>query len=84
MATSKVRVITGERGYRMTADEVLLFRPYPLQAGQKITIDGGPRSGDWHVVGVNERKVKLRCPISEREFEWNRFCYLVERQEGVA
>ena len=35
------------------------------------------------MVGVSERKVKLRCPISHREFEWDRFCYFVEEQNGV-
>jgi hypothetical protein len=58
--------------------DVAIFKPYPFAVGQKIHIDGGPREGDWEVIGINDRKVKLRCPISEREFEWNRFCYFVE------
>jgi len=33
------------------------------------------------VTGVSERKVKLRCPISFREFEWNRFCYFVQEEQ---
>ncbi len=57
------------------------FKPYPFQEGQKIHIDGGPRNGDWEVIGVTDRKVKLRCPISLREFEWNRFCYFTEDRE---
>jgi len=57
--------------------EVLIFRPYPLKAGQKITIDGGPRGGDWLVVDVGERKMKLKCPITHREVEWDRFCQFV-------
>jgi len=28
--------------------------------------------------------VTLRCPISGKEFEWNRFCYLVDEETGVA
>ena len=68
----------------MTSDRVVMFRPYAFRAGQKIRIEGGPRAGDWQVVDVSERKVKLRCPISQREFEWSRFCYLVEEREGVA
>jgi len=67
----------------MAADKIIVFRPYPLETGQKITIDGGPRGGDWEVVGVGDQKVKLRCPISRREFEWHRFCYFVEEQKGV-
>ena len=58
--------------------EVVIFKPYPFVVGQKIFIDDGPRKGDWEVVGISDRKVKLRCPISAREFEWNRFCYFAK------
>jgi hypothetical protein len=67
----------------MAAHRVAVFRPYPFRSGEKIHIDGGPRGGDWEVVGVSEGKVKLRCPISCREFEWDRFCYFVEAQEAI-
>lgn len=67
----------------MAADKVIVFRPYPMETGQKIHIDSGPRKGDWQVVGVGDRKVKLKCPISQREFEWDLFCYFVEEQKGV-
>lgn len=60
---------------------VSIFRPFPLEAGQKITIASGPRAGDWEVIGVSDRKVRLRCPISHREVEWDRFCYLAETRE---
>ena len=62
----------------MATETVTLFKAYPFRIGQKIYIQDGPRHGDWEVVGISERKVKLRCPISLREFEWNRFCYLAE------
>jgi hypothetical protein len=65
-----------------TGTAFLAFRPYPLQAGQKIFIEGGPRRGDWEVIGVSERKVRLRCPFSGREVEWDRFCYLVDERDG--
>ena len=58
-----------------------VFRPYPFEVGQKIRIDGGPRGGDWEVVGLSERKVKLKCPVSGREVEWDRFCHFVEKRE---
>ena len=64
----------------MAKHEVILFKPCPMVVGQKIHIDGGPRGGDWEVIGLNERKVKLRCPVSGREFEWDRFCYFAEEQ----
>jgi hypothetical protein len=67
----------------MTTHKVVVFRPYPFQTGQKIHIEGGPRRGDWEVIGVGERKVKLRCPISQREFEWDHFCYSVEERNGI-
>ena len=62
----------------MVVHQVAVFRPYPFQTGQKINIETGPRKGDWEVIGISDRKVKLRCPVSLREFEWNRFCYFVE------
>lgn len=67
----------------MAGSTVSIFQPYPFEAGQKITIDGGPRNGDWLVVDVKERKVALRCPVSGREFEWDRFCYFVEERNNV-
>ncbi len=65
----------------MATETVTIFKAYPFQVGQKIYIQDGPRHGDWEVVGISERKVKLRCPISRREFEWNRFCYLAEESK---
>jgi len=62
----------------MAKHPVIVFKPYPMAVGQKIHIAGGPRAGDWEVIGVSERKVKLRCPVSLREFEWDRFCYAAE------
>jgi hypothetical protein len=67
----------------VAAHKVVVFRPHPLQVGQKIRVEGGPRAGDWEVIGVSERKVKLRCPISHREVEWDRFCYFVEERDGL-
>ena len=65
----------------MATEKVPVFEPYPFEEGQKITIESGPRAGDWEVVGVTEKKVKLRCPLSGQEVEWARFCYHVEEQE---
>mgnify|MGYP006422277009 FL=1 len=57
---------------------VTIFKPYPFKVGQKITIDGSRRSGDWEVVNLSDTKVTLRCPISKKELNWHRFCYFVE------
>ena len=57
--------------------KVTVFTPFEFHEGQKIFIEKGPRKGDWEVIGVTERKVQLRCPVSLREFEWNRFCYQI-------
>jgi hypothetical protein len=65
----------------MAVHHVAMFRPYPFQIGQKINIETGPRKGDWEVIGLSDRKVKLRCPVSLREFEWARFCYFMEDRE---
>jgi hypothetical protein len=67
----------------MDKHNVTVFRPYPFSVGQKIYIEEGPRKGDWEVIGVSERKFKLRCPVSFRVFEWNRFCYFTEDREDV-
>ncbi|UCG12668.1 MAG: hypothetical protein JSU72_19685 [Deltaproteobacteria bacterium] len=67
----------------MKTHKVTVFRPYPFRVGQKINIEGGPRSGDWEVIGITDRKISLRCPISKREFDWNRFCYLVDELEDA-
>ena len=65
----------------MSQSAVAVFRSYPFSPGQKIHLEDGPRAGDWEVVGVTEKKVKLRCPISGREVEWMRFCYFVDERE---
>jgi len=65
----------------MSGDPVTIFKPYSFRPGQKIKIDGGSRSGDWEVISQSDKTVTLRCPISGREFEWSRFCYLVHEQK---
>ena len=67
----------------MEKQSVVFFKPYPFEIGQKINIQEGPRRGDWEVIGVTERKVKLRCPITHKELEWDRFCYFVDERQGV-
>jgi len=63
------------------SQQVTVFQMYPLQVGQKLNIADGPRRGDWLVIGLSERKMQLRCPVSGREVEWERFCYLVAERE---
>lgn len=65
----------------MGGKDVVVFEPYPFTVGQKINITGGPRKGDWEVLDVTESKVRLRCPVSLREFEWDRFCYIVGKKK---
>lgn len=59
---------------------VTIFKRYPLEPGQKINIADGPRAGDWLVLGVDERKMRLRCPVSGKEVEWDRFFTLAEER----
>ena len=61
--------------------KVAEFRMYPFRLGQKITILDGPRKGDWQVVGVDQKKVALRCPVTGIEVNWSRFCYRVSTRE---
>ena len=65
----------------MRGQNVTVFKPYPFTEGQKIRISRGPRAGDWEVIEASERKVKLRCPLSGREVEWDNFCYFAEEHE---
>ena len=60
--------------------QVKIFKPFPFEKGQKIQIEGSHRRGDWEVVDVDEKKVSLRCPISKKTVQWNRFCYFVDEK----
>jgi hypothetical protein len=64
------------------SSNVSVFQQYPFERGQRIRIDGGPRAGDWEVIDVGERKISLKCPVSGREVEWDRFCFFVEEREN--
>ena len=65
-------------------DTVLILRPYPVRVGQKIFIDSGPRRGDWEIIGVGDRMMRLRCPISHKEIDCERFCYVVTEAAGIS
>jgi len=67
----------------MSENQVLLFRQYPFEVGQRIRIEGGARAGDWEVIDVDEKKIRLRCPVKGTEVEWARFCYSVGESESV-
>ncbi len=60
--------------------EVTVFTGAVLVPGQKIRIEDSPRAGDWEVISVTPHKVTLRCPVSGREFTWDRFCYCMSLQ----
>lgn len=68
----------------MSQHDVYLFRLFPLEVGQKIHIESGVFRGDWEVVSVSERKVRLKCPVSGREIERDHFLAFVTHQRGVA
>jgi hypothetical protein len=60
--------------------DVTVFKSYPFRVGQKIRIEGSRRTGDWEVVAISEHKVTLRCPMSHKEFDWARFCYVTDEE----
>lgn len=64
-------------------ENVVFFTPFPFVAGQKIHINAGPRHGDWLVVALEGSKVRLRCPVSGKEFLWDQFCYVVEERPAI-
>ncbi len=67
----------------MTKQKVTIFKPYPFEVGQKIRIDGSKREGDWEVTDMTERKVTLRCPLSNKEYAWDLFCYFTEEKDDT-
>ncbi len=68
----------------MEKHKVAIFKPYLFQVGQKIRIDGSTRGGDWEVTDINERKVTLRCPLSNKEYTWDLFCYFTEEKDATS
>lgn len=62
--------------------DVLVFKQYPFAVGDKIRIEDGRRRGDWQVAAIKEHALVLRCPLSKKEFSWNKFCYLAGKEEG--
>ena len=76
------RKLEEDKEKKMAKHDVVVFKPYPFVVGQKIYIEEGARRGDWEVIGVSDSAVKLRCPVSFKEFQWKRFCYFVDQQTG--
>jgi len=67
---------------KVSNHKVTIFKQYPFELGQKIRIEESRRGGDWEVVGLSERKVVLRCPVSHKQVEWDLFCYFVEETDN--
>ncbi len=67
----------------MQKHKVTIFKPYPFQVGQKIRIEGSTREGDWEIADVTGRKVTLHCPLSNKEYTWDLFCYFTEEKNGT-
>jgi hypothetical protein len=67
----------------MTKQKVTIFKPYPFEVGQKIRIEGSRREGDWEVTDITERKVTLRCPLSNKEYTWDLFCYFTQEKDDA-
>ena len=63
--------------------DVTVFRPYSFRVGENIRIEGSRRKGDWEIAAIGEHKITLRCPLSQKEFEWTKICYLVDIEKGV-
>lgn len=66
----------------MAENEVIIFREYSLEVGQKIHIGDGSRRGDWLVTGFSERKIQLRCPVSGVEIACDMpLCFVEKRRQ---
>ena len=64
----------------MASHEVLVFKEFPLEIGQKIHIADGFRHGDWLVTGSSERKIQLRCPVSGKEIVCEKTFFFAEKK----
>ena len=64
----------------MAEHEVIVFKEYQLEVGQKIHIADGFRRGDWLVIGCGERKIQLRCPVSGIEIECDKTFFFAEKR----
>lgn len=73
----------GDPSGQANPDSIMFFKTQPFLAGQKIHILDGPRRGDWQVIEVGERKMKLKCPVSFKEIEVERFMIFAEEKTGV-
>ena len=67
----------------VAGDAVLILRPYPVRVEQKLTIEAGPRRGDREIIGVGDRWLRRRCPISHQELDCDWFCYVVTEAAGI-
>ncbi len=67
----------------MAKHKVTIFKPYPFEVGQRIRIEGSRRESDWEVADITERKVTLRCPLSNKEYTWDLFCYFTEEKDDA-
>jgi len=65
----------------MGIEHVFVFEPFNFQVGHKIHIVSGPLKGDWEIIGLTEKKVVLRCPVTFKVLEKDRFCFFVEERQ---
>jgi hypothetical protein len=72
----------GEKGEDLATDTATTFHLVPLEPGQKIRILGVPRGGDWLVLDADDRKMRVRRPVSGKEVEWDRFLTVAEVLES--
>jgi hypothetical protein len=62
----------------------LIVRPYPVRLGQKITIEAYAPARRLADNRGGDRKLRLRCPISHKELDCDRFCSVVTEAAGIA
>lgn len=58
--------------------EVVVFKEFQLEVGQKIHIVDGFRHGDWLVIAAGAKKIRLRCPVSGKEIECDKTFFYAE------
>lgn len=61
----------------------LVFETYPVKPGDRIFINDGPWKGDWDIVEVSDRKVKVKCPFKGDEYEWKRRLFVFKGEQDL-
>jgi len=61
----------------------LVFEPYHLKIGDRILITDGPWKGDWDIIELSDKKIKVKCPFKGTELEWKRQMFTFQGEKEM-